>query len=80
VIALVVKEGVVLAAVGLGFGLIGAYFAGRAMQSILFGVSAIDLSAFGWVGLLLMLAALSASYLPALSAASVGTMQFLRSE
>ena len=57
VIALVVKEGVALAGVGLALGLIGAYFVGRAMQTILFGVSAIDLSAFGAVGLLLLLAA-----------------------
>ena len=60
--------------------MIGAYLVGRAMQSILFGVSAIDFSAFGAVGLLLLLAALAACYLPALRAASVETMQFLRSE
>jgi predicted permease len=80
VIALVMKEGVALACAGLGLGLIGAFFVGRAMQSILFGVSAIDFSAFGAVGLLLLLAALLACYLPALRAASVETMQFLRSE
>jgi hypothetical protein len=49
----------------LGLGLTGAYFVGRAMQSILFGVSAIDFSAFGAVGLLLLFVALLASYLPA---------------
>jgi predicted permease len=80
VIALVVKEGVTLAGVGLGLGLIGAYFVGRAMQTILFGVSAIDLSAFGAVGFLLLLAALAACYLPALRAASVEAMQLLRNE
>jgi putative ABC transport system permease protein len=80
VVALVVKEGVVLACTGLGFGLIAAYFVGRAMQSLLFGVRTIDLSAFGSVGLLLLLAALLASYLPALRAASMEAMQFLRSE
>ena len=37
VVALVVKEGLVLACIGLGLGLVGAYFLGRAMQSILFG-------------------------------------------
>ena len=58
VVALVVKEGVVLACAGLGLGLIGAYFVGRAMQSILFGVGAIDFSAFGAVGLVLLFAAL----------------------
>jgi hypothetical protein len=48
----------------LGLGLTGAYFVGRAMQSILLGVSAIDFSVFGALGLLLF-AALLASYLPA---------------
>jgi putative ABC transport system permease protein len=80
VIALVVKEGVALAGVGLGLGLIGAYFVGRAMQAVLFGVSAIDLSVFGAVGLLLLLAALAACYLPALRAASVEAMELLRNE
>ena len=46
VVALVVREGVTLAAVGLGLGLIGAYFVGRGMQSMLFGVSALDFRAF----------------------------------
>ena len=80
VIALVVKEGLVLACVGLGLGLMGAYFVERAMRGILFSVSAIDFSTFGAVGLLLLLVALLASCLPALRAASVETMQFLRSE
>jgi putative ABC transport system permease protein len=80
VVTLVVKEGVMLAGAGLGLGLIGAYFVGRAMQGILFGVGAIDFSAFGAVGSLLLFAALLACYLPALRAASVETMQLLRSE
>ncbi len=80
VVALVVKEGVLLACAGLGFGLIGAYVVGRTMQSLLFGVSAIDFSAFGAVGLLLLLAALLACYMPAIRAASVELMQLLRSE
>jgi putative ABC transport system permease protein len=79
VIALVVKEGLALACGGLGLGMFGAYFVGRAMQSILFGVSTIDFSAFAAVGLLLLMAALFASYLPARRAASVQTMEFLRS-
>jgi putative ABC transport system permease protein len=80
VIALVVQEGLLLAGVGLGLGLFGAYFVGRAMQSILFGVSAMDFSAFTAVGLLLLLAALAATCLPAFRAASIETMQVLRNE
>ena len=43
-----------LAAIGLGLGLIGAYFVGRAMQSMLFGVRALDFSAFSAVALILL--------------------------
>ena len=65
VVALVLREGSVLAAIGLGL-VIGAYFVGRAMQSwMLFGVRALDLSAFGCVALVLLAAALLACYLPA---------------
>jgi putative ABC transport system permease protein len=47
VTALVMREGAVLACAGSGLGFIGAYFVGRAMQTVLFGVGAIDPSAFG---------------------------------
>lgn len=57
-IFMVVKEGLMLAGIGLGLGSIGAYFVGRAMQGILFGVGAIDLSTFDAVALLLISAAL----------------------
>ena len=46
VVGLVVREGVILAAIGLGLGLVGAYFVGRAMQSMLFGVRPLDVLAF----------------------------------
>jgi putative ABC transport system permease protein len=80
VVTLVVKEAILLACAGLSLGFMGAYFVGRAMRSILFGVSAIDFSTFGAVGLLLLLAGVLASCLPALRAASVETMQLLKSE
>jgi putative ABC transport system permease protein len=60
-----------LACAGLGFGLIGAYFVGRTMQSALFGVGPMDFSAFASVGFVLLLAALSACYLLGRRAASV---------
>jgi putative ABC transport system permease protein len=80
VLALVVREGTVLAAIGLGLGLIGAYFVGRAMQSMLFGVRALDFSAFSAVALILLVSALLACYLPARRAASVEPMRVLRTE
>ena len=69
VIGLVVREGVILAGIGLGLGLVGAYFVGRAMQSMLFGVRPLDVVAFLSVGFVLMTAALLACYLPARRAA-----------
>ena len=80
VVALVLREGSVLAAIGLGLGLIGAYFVGRAMQSMLFGVRALDFAAFASVALILLAAALLACYLPARRAASIEPMRVLRTE
>jgi predicted permease len=80
VVGMVVREGVLLACIGSAFGLIGAYFVGRAMRSMLFGVGAMDYGAFGAVGLVLLAAAVLACYLPARRAASVHPMQVLRME
>jgi len=80
VLALVLREGGTLALAGFGLGLIGAYIVGRVMQSALFGVGAMDSSAFLTVGLVLLFVALAACYLPARRAASVDPMQALRRE
>lgn len=80
IVGLVVGEALVLACAGLALGLVGAYFLGQAMQSILFGVGAMDFFAFSAVGLLLLIAALLAAYVPARRAASVEPMQALRTE
>jgi putative ABC transport system permease protein len=80
VVALVVREGVTLACVGLLLGFIGAYLVGRGMQSTLFGVGKLDFSVFGLVALLLLLAAVIACLIPARRAASVHPMQALRAE
>lgn len=80
VVALIVREGLSLACIGLGLGLIGAYFVGRGMESTLYGVGKIDLSVFGLVALLLVIAAVTACFIPARRAASVEPMQALRAE
>jgi len=79
-VGMVVREGAILAAVGLGLGLVGAYFVGRAMQSMLFGVRPLDVLAFSAVGIVLMASALLACYWPARRAASIHPMQVLRME
>ena len=80
VVALIIGDGVILAGVGLALGLIGAYFVGRAMQSVLFGVQALDFSAFASVAIVLLAAAILACFLPARRAASVEPIRVLRTE
>lgn len=80
VIALVLREGAILASIGTALGLIGAYSVGRLMGGILYGVHALDMTAFTLVSLLLLSAALLACYVPAQRAASVEPMQALRTE
>ncbi len=80
VVNLVLKEAVVLALLGLGLGLGGAYFVGRAMQNTLYGVGALDPAAVAAVAVVLLCASLVASWLPARRAASVSPMRALRTE
>jgi putative ABC transport system permease protein len=80
VLALVLREGMILAAAGFVLGLIGSYFVGRAMHSIFYNVGTIDATAFTAVAVLLLLSALLACYIPAHRATRVDPMQALREE
>jgi putative ABC transport system permease protein len=80
VISLVLKEGTILAVIGAIFGLGGAYLVGRAMQSTLYGVGAMEVRAFGAVCILLLVAALLACLIPALRASRVEPLVALRYE
>jgi predicted permease len=80
VIGLVLKEGAILALIGASIGLGGAYLVGRAMQSTLYQMGALDVPAFAAVSLLLLFAALLACLLPALRASRVDPMVALRYE
>jgi predicted permease len=80
VLGLILKEGIVLAAIGLGIGLVGACFVGRAMRGLLYGVGTIDVAAFSAVAVTLFVAALLACYVPANRAAKVDPMVALRYE
>jgi putative ABC transport system permease protein len=80
VIWLILKEASLLAAIGLGIGLLGSALVGRTMRTTLYGVAALDFSVIVSVGVILFVAALSASYLPARRAASIDPMQALRTE
>jgi putative ABC transport system permease protein len=80
VIRLVLKEGVLLAGLGAVIGFGGAYWVGRAMQSTLFGVGAMDVRAFVAIAVVLLLAALLACLVPAWRASRVEPLVALREE
>jgi predicted permease len=80
IVRLVLKEGIVLDAIGLAVGLLGACLAGRAMRGMWYGVGAIDFGAFTAVAVILFTAALLACYIPARRAAKVDPMVALRYE
>ena len=80
VIRLVLKEGTILAATGGLIGLLGAYLVGRAMQTTLYGVPALDVRAFSVVFLLLLCAAWVACLVPAWRASRVEPLDALRHE
>ena len=69
-----------LTAAGLAIGLISSVGASLLMRELLFGVQAWDMATLGSVALLLGLAAIGASFLPARRAASVNPVEALRAE
>ena len=69
-----------LAIVGIALGLAAAAAAMRLMASLLFGVSALDPLTYGGVSLGLVAAAVLATYVPALRAATVNPVEALRAE
>ncbi len=80
ILLLVLKEGGTLAAVGLFFGLGGAYLVGRAMETTLYGVQALDIVIFSASAFTLLTAALLACYVPARRASKVDPLVALRLE
>jgi predicted permease len=80
VLLLVVKKAVFLLALGMAFGLLGAWFASQAMRSFLFGVGQHDPITILSVCALLAACGLTASFIPARRAASVDPMKALRVE
>jgi predicted permease len=80
VLAMVLRQGLALAGVGLAIGLAIALAVGRLAASLLYGISGTDLITFLAVPAVLLAAALVAIVLPALRAARIGPMTALRME
>jgi putative ABC transport system permease protein len=80
VLAMVLTEALKLAAAGLAIGIAGAAAAGRLLQSQLFHVSPADPAVYAGMILLLLGAALLASFVPAWRASRVEPLEALRQD
>jgi putative ABC transport system permease protein len=80
VVRLVVKDGLWVAGVGVVLGGAAAWWAGRFVEPLLFGVKARDPFVFGAVALVLLTVAIGASWMPALRAGRVDPNVALRAE
>ena len=80
VLGLILRQGIVLAAIGVTVGSLAAFGATRLIGSMLYGVDPTDVVAFASAAGLLAVAALTASWVPARRAARVDPIIALRSE
>ena len=80
VLKLVVRQGMLLALIGVVVGLGGAYALTRVMSSLLFGITERDPLTFGVVAALLMAVAFLACFVPARRATKVDPLTALRYE
>lgn len=78
ILGLVVRQGVVLASVGVAIGLVASVFLTRLLGSMLYGVGAHDVLTFLLAPALFIGIALVASYLPARRATKVNPIETLR--
>ncbi len=80
VLAMILRQGLLLAACGAGAGAFAAVWATRYLKTLLFGVPATDVATFAGVAGLLVAVALLASWVPARRATRVDPMVALRCE
>jgi putative ABC transport system permease protein len=78
VLRLVMREGLVLTSIGMLLGTVGALFVSRALESLIYGISAVDPVSYGVAIPVIALAAVLGCWRPAAKAASANPVDALR--
>ena len=80
VLALVLRKGLILTAIGIALGLAGAAAGARLLDGMLFGITPLDVQTFVAVSIMFSLVAMLASYVPARRATKVNPIVALRND
>ncbi|HEY6466572.1 MAG TPA: ABC transporter permease [Candidatus Acidoferrales bacterium] len=80
VVQLVLKQGIILASVGIGIGIIAALMLTRFLSSLLFQIHPVDFPTYALVTVCLICVAVLASYIPARRAMRIDPVAAMRSE
>jgi putative ABC transport system permease protein len=80
VMALVLKEGMLIVGLGIAIGVVAGEGFAKSLASLLYGVSAMDLASFAAAGAVLMMVAAAACWIPARRAMRIELMEALRYE
>lgn len=80
VLRLVIRQGSILASVGIGVGLVAALVVTRLMSALLYGLSSTNLALLGSIAAIVAVTILIACYIPARAAARVDPITALRHE
>ena len=80
VLGMILRQGTVLAAIGIGVGLLIAAAVARGLSLFLFGMNPYDPATFATVAFLLLCSGIVATYFPARRATKVDPVEALRSE
>jgi putative ABC transport system permease protein len=80
VIAMVIRQGVLVSAGGIATGVLGALLLARAMSGFLYGASGLDFSSYAWTAGLVMAVAGVAAWIPARRASRIDPAIALRHE